>query len=207
MLWDSAHARQKHLYTLKIQESVMEEVVLQEEVRKDLLSLIIRAIRAIKQRDAVSLRTLSNRIIHSASIFQDELTISTAVIMYALSKILDRYGSIEKRITTHLKKIQMLLQQEKTKQVFKELLMLREEINTRDKRISSYVQHVINEARIKKGSRIYEHGISLAQTAKVLGVSQWEMMQYIGKTYIHEGFREEISVRQRLADVRKMFNT
>ena len=37
---------------------------------------------------------------------------------------------------------------------------------------------------IKKASRIYEHGISMQKTAKLLGISIWELAEYSGQTGI-----------------------
>lgn len=184
----------------------MSEFILQEEMRKDLLDLITKALEAIQHHDGAMLRELSDHIIHTASIFQDECTLSTAVLMYALSKMLDRYGQIDGGMLQCLQLLKKSLDHGKTHYIFKVLRKLREIINSKDKQISAYVQHVVNEAQIKKGSRIYEHGISLAQTAHVLGVSQWELMQYIGKTNVYEKVPEKISVKKRLEVARKLFN-
>ncbi|MEM2462826.1 MAG: hypothetical protein QXD71_01515, partial [Candidatus Pacearchaeota archaeon] len=40
------------------------------------------------------------------------------------------------------------------------------------------------KAAINKASRIYEHGISRAETARLLGITQWELAEYVGLTGI-----------------------
>ena len=65
---------------------------------------------------------------------------------------------------------------------------------------------MFRRARINKASRIYEHGISLAQTAELLGITQWELMKYLGQTKIADKFDDEIKVIDRLEHARKMFN-
>lgn len=183
----------------------MEEFVLTEDLRKDLLELISKAIDAIEHNQGTEVRELSDHIIHSASIFQDELSVSIAVVIYALSKVLDRFGETCPDCLNHLKKIHYFLEKRNIKPLFKELRKLRESIARRDKKINLYTQHILNEAQIKKGSRIYEHGISLAQTAHTLGISQWELMQYIGKTTMYEQQPETLTVKKRIETTRKVF--
>ena len=72
-----------------------------------------------------------------------------------------------------------------------------------DKKLRLYVEEVINQAKIKKSSKIYYHGISLARAASMLGVSQWELMNYIGKTSITEF--SPGNVKKRLEFTRKIF--
>ena len=64
-----------------------------EIVRKDALQILNRVISILEikeEKDMIELTELSNRIIHDASVFQDEISISIAVLIYALSKIIER---------------------------------------------------------------------------------------------------------------------
>ena len=74
-----------------------------------------------------------------------------------------------------------------------------------DQKLKHYIDQVIDFAEVKKGSKIYDHGISLAQTASLLGATQWELMEYLGTTTIEDHFREETSVEKRLQTARKLF--
>ena len=79
------------------------------------------------------------------------------------------------------------------------------------KRIASPRTWLINRksntfiTRPKPGAHSFEHGISLGQTAQLLGISQWELMKYIGHTKITEGVTEKVSVRTRLKYVDELF--
>ena len=66
---------------------------------------------------------------------------------------------------------------------------------------------VINKAKINKGSRIYEHGISIGRTSDLMGISQWELMSYVGKTNIEDiGETQKVtSVRKRIAIAKQLF--
>jgi len=61
-----------------------------------------------------------------------------------------------------------------------------------------YIQEVLRKASINKGSRIYEHGISLGQTAKLLGISEWELLEYTGQSKIADmKFSDTLEIRKR----------
>ena len=46
------------------------------------------------------------------------------------------------------------------------------------------MQEVFRKASVNKASRLHEHGISLHKTARILGVTLWELNRYVGQTGI-----------------------
>ena len=79
-----------------------------------------------------------------------------------------------------------LLQQNKIDKYRDTIKKIFEIISGIDSKLKMYVGEVINQAQIKKGSKIYEHGLSAQIAASILGISQWELMNYIGKTSVFE---------------------
>ena len=61
---------------------------------------------------------------------------------------------------------------------------IRKAIGNLSGRFKKYIQDVFKKAEINKASRIYEHGISMEATAKLLGISMWELAEYTGNTGI-----------------------
>jgi len=176
-----------------------------EKIKEDIISILNSAIDVLKSHNSMKLREISNHTIHNASIFQDKDSISIAVIMYALSKIIDRTSRIEPVVFQTLENAKHSLENNQIVDYEKNIKELMDTISGYDKKLNLYIQKVINEAEIKKGSKLYEHGISLAQTADLLGISQWELMKYIGQTKIADKFKDEISVKDRLAHTRQIF--
>ena len=78
--------------------------------------------------------------------------------------------------------------------------------------LSDFNRHLHSElselmgAQIKKGSRLYEHGLSMAKSAEILGIGQWELMSYVGKTRIIDEEAVTTGVKKRLDVARKIFN-
>jgi hypothetical protein len=184
------------------------------QVKEDILNVIKGALIAIKTSDAVKLRDLSNRTLHSSSIFQDENAISIAVICYALSKVFERtqykeykdWNIYYETCSSNLKNAQESLEKDNIKDYqncIKNILNVIEKLSSN---LKKYIKEVIEQAQIAKGSRLYEHGISIGRTAELLGISKWELMDYTGKTGISD-VEESISMSmdKRIKFARSLF--
>jgi len=175
-----------------------------EAVRTNIIRLIQDSLSAIKKGDSFQLKELSNGNIHNASIFQDEDSLSISVTIYALSKIIERTPR-KKAIVSHLQKALQALSsgnQAKYRSIIRSLLNA---IKVEDYKLKRFVSNVIEQAQVKKGCAICEHGISIGRTANILGISQWELTRYLGKTRIAEQSSERIPTEQRLALARRIF--
>ena len=181
-----------------------------ELVRKDAISVLSEVIGILKvkeEKDAAEIRELSNHTIHNASVFQDEASVSIAILIYSLSKIIERkqwqldYGSI----ASMLENAKEFLENEKFEEYTKSIKKLFGLISNIDNKLKLYIEEVINQAQIKKGSKLYEHGISVARAAEVLGISQWELMDYIGKTKLTEEIPDIIDLKTRIKFARGLF--
>ncbi|MEM2932855.1 MAG: hypothetical protein QW622_01430 [Candidatus Pacearchaeota archaeon] len=146
----------------------------------------------LKEGNALKIKELSNLTIHSASIYQDTESISIAVIIYALAKIIERpkyreYKEWPEFYETIKKDVEICYQalKEKNLEMFRTSLNnITTSVNKLSGHLRDYVIQVFRKARINKGSRIYEHGISFGKTAEILGITQWELAEYIGQTGI-----------------------
>ena len=181
-----------------------------ELVRKDAISILSQLIEILKvkeENDVADIRELSNHTIHNASVFQDEASVSIAILIYSLSKIIERkqwqldYGSI----ASMLENAREFLENERFEEYNKAIKKLFGLISNIDSKLKLYIGEVINQAQIKKGSKLYEHGISVARAAEVLGISQWELMDYIGKTKLTEEIQDIVDLSTRIRFARSLF--
>jgi len=177
-----------------------------EHIRKDILDILNKSIRFVKSKDPVGLMDLSNRTVHDASIFQDEDSVGIAVIIYSLSKLIQRSDkSVSHKLSSYLKKSVEALSSKNISAFRKYMKTVIGEIPVIDSKLKLYIEEVVNQAQIKKGSRIYAHGISMARACEMLGVTQWEMMNYIGKTSIPDTGKDEFGIKSRLNLARSLF--
>ena len=80
-----------------------------------------------------------------------------------------------------------------------------EMIKSLDQKFNLYVQEVINQGQVKKGCKLCEHGISIARASEILGISQWELMNYVGKTTLVDQYSFSSNVKARLKFARSLF--
>ncbi|MBI3027622.1 hypothetical protein HYY70_05920 [Candidatus Woesearchaeota archaeon] len=180
-------------------------------IKKDIIAVLTELVDILKvkeESDVAAIKELSNHVIHNASIFQDEDSISVAILIYSLSKLIERkqgdldYAkalSILNSCISNLKKNQ----EEPFRKSIKSMFSF---IRTIDERLRLYIHEVINQAQIKKGCKLCEHGISVARASEVLGISQWELMHYLGKTTLVDQFSEPVSISKRLKIARSLFS-
>ncbi len=182
-----------------------------EIIKKDIVSVLTELVQILNlkgETDIIQIRQLSNHVIHNASVFQDEDSISVAVLLYALSKIIERkekeidYYKITAMVNSCIANIK-INDDENFRKSIKNIFNF---IRTIDKKLKLYIHEVINQAQIKKGCKLCEHGVSISRASEVLGISQWELMHYIGKTTLIEQFVEPVNVAYRLKIARSLFS-
>ena len=179
-------------------------------IKKDIIAVLSDLTEILKVKediDIIQIKELSNHVIHNASVFQDEDSVSVAILIYSLSKIIER----KQREMDYNKVLSMLnscilnLKNNDDNGFRKSIKNIFNFIRTIDQKLKLYIHEVINQAQIKKGCKLCEHGISIARASEVLGISQWELMHYMGKTTLIDKFSEPIDVSKRLKIARSLF--
>ena len=187
---------------------------MEENTREYILDLLKKILIAITNRDSMDLRKLSNYAIKNTSLYQDKYSVQLAVICYSLSKIIERNQSSEnslvtknyKKVENELKNSIYYLEKRNLDRYKNSINNLFEQISSLDQQLEQYIEEIIEKSKIKKSSNIYEHGISLARSAEILGISQWQLMNYIGKTTIIDKTEQRtLSAKERLVMAKKIF--
>jgi len=162
--------------------------------KKNIIGILDNSIKAVRKDNYLMLKELSDKTIHSASIYQDHDCISIAVVIYSLSKVFERrkyreYKDWSLFYKTCLKSLTLAkenFQKERMDDYRKNLHEINVIIDGLESNLKEYIKEVFRKAMINKASRIYEHGISMQRTAELLGISQWELSEYAGRTGISD---------------------
>lgn len=160
-----------------------EEVAHLQEVLKTSQIALIR-------KDSIKLKELSDQTIHTTSIHQHRGLITITVIIYALSKMVERqdykkiknWASFTKKLNKEFSHAIVALKKDNLKLYDQSILQARKILEAFSGEFKQYIKEVITKASINKGGKLYEHGLSLEKTAHLLGISQWELNEYAGTT-------------------------
>ena len=179
-----------------------------------ILEILRKVKNALKEKNYVKIKYLSNELIHQSSIEQDIDIITVAVIIYALSKLIERpsykkqknWDNFYKRFLRNLEDMIKALEKDNEARFREEIISNRRLIEELTGNLKYYITDVFRRAKINKASRIYEHGISMEKTAKTLGVSLWELAEYAGRTRIGDvNLNITMPVRQRVKIAEDIF--
>jgi hypothetical protein len=169
--------------------------------RENVLRIFEETLVAIKNQDTIKLKDLSNQTIHTASTSQDSDNIAVAVIIYSLSKVIERSKSKQdyQKFGLLVQNSLNALKKNDEKSFKKNLELMRKEISGTSGKLKIYIKDVLRKASINKASKIYEHGISMENTAKLLGITMYELASYAGQTDVSDAPESKtLDVKERI---------
>jgi hypothetical protein len=158
----------------------------------NILKILREAKQFIEEDKANELKSLSSQTINTAAVSQDADNIVVAVLVYSLGKVMERahyremegwsifYEAIVKNLSEAIGK----LEKEDVAGARNNLGEIRQSLNEIEGDLGRYIKDVFRKAEINKAFKLYEHGLSSAATAELLGVSLWDMASYIGQSHI-----------------------
>ena len=154
-----------------------------------IIDVIQQAKTALKEKDALKLKELSDQTAHASSVFQKDRYINIAVLLYALNKIVQRrhdyhikdWPGFVKKVDKTFSDAIDALEKEKLGVCDKCLDRTKKAIESISKDLKPHMEELLRKAAINKAIKIHEHGPSKEKTAKLLGISQWELNEYAGQ--------------------------
>jgi tRNA U34 5-carboxymethylaminomethyl modifying enzyme MnmG/GidA len=151
------------------------------------------------------LKALSNKLMEDVTLFCDKDSISVSVLVYALYKIFSKDSKLEKASLKKLVKTSLSSIDNEAK--FRtSIRKLFDNIKKYDKNLDYTILQTIRHAQIKKGLKVYEHGLSIGQASEIMGVSKWDMIEYLGDSYIvDDAPGHKVDFRERLDFARGLF--
>lgn len=182
--------------------------------KEHILKILKETKSAVAEENIIKLKELSNQTIHTASIEQDPNAIAIAVIIYSLSKIIERkeytyykeWPSFYKSYTGNIDRAIKALQEDNIEKFRESIDEIRREMGKLSGKFKKYIQDVFRKAEINKASRVYEHGISMEQTAKLLGITIWELAEYAGQTGISDvHLSVTLPIKERIKQAEEIF--
>ncbi len=186
---------------------------MQPIVKEDIISALDEAYKAFVKFDIPKLSRVSNFTIHNAGIFQDHDSVTFAVLIYSLAKVCTRereseylgWKQFKGQVEFFLAEAKHALERGNHDDYSKVIRRMFQLIGHLDRKLTKYATEVVEQARIKKGGKVYEHGISSGRAAELMGITEWELMSYAGLTGISERIDATMPIEQRMRIAKKIF--
>jgi len=136
----------------------------QMEEQGHILNILKKVENALQKKKYIEIKTLSNKLIHHASIHQQADVISLAVIFYSLSKFLERDNYQEYKewptflngCIKNIENARKALEENNIEKFRFELSFMRKKIQTLPGDLKKNINEVFRMAKINKASRILE---------------------------------------------------
>ena len=184
--------------------------------KENILSILEETKKSIQSKNTGYIRSLSDKTTNTASLTHDPDNIAIAVIVYSLSKLLEKEGyskltgwkNFYGKFLRCIDHVIDAIKRNNEKMITTELNSLRQSIMNISGSLKNQIQDIFRKASINKASKIYEHGISMEKTAKLLGISMYELASYAGQkgeTSSSTNAAKGVDIKSRLKTVMEIF--
>ncbi len=175
---------------------------MKEAIRTEILYDLQQALKILKAREAAdveALKTLSDHSIEDIAIQKDLELVSVAVLVYSLYKIAPALNDSDyQAIWNELHNAYHALSQYDLGRYNRSIRNLYDLVKKSNAKVQEHLQDVMQAARIKKGASLVQRGLSIGQAAGIMGLSNWELQQYAGKTVALTQHDEKIPADKRV---------
>lgn len=180
-----------------------------EVIRKEIRGILVKTIGILEvkeEKDIEELKELSDKAVEEVALHKDLDLISVTVLVYSLYKIIKRVGVKDyQEIVRGLKEAKKYLEEDNLGGYNKSIKSLFRAVRKGNARIREHLVDIMHAARIKKGAVLLQKGLSIGQAAGLMGLSNWDLQQYAGKTTALEQHREKKPARERMKTALEIF--
>ncbi len=180
---------------------------MEELIKQNIIDVLNSLKQILNSPNIISadLKKLSNQLMEDVSLFHDQDSISIVVLVYSLYKIFNKDRDLDKTNLIKLLK-KAIISINIDIQFRTNIRKLFDQIKKYDDHLSTNIIDIIHNAHIKKGLKVYEHGLSIGLASEIIGVSRWKLMEYIGNSnLVSEDEKYRIDNKTRLNFTRGLF--
>lgn len=182
---------------------------MKEDIRKEIMNDLQGAVSILEQRedkDIEELKILSDHAIEDIAVQKDLELVSVTVLLYSIYKVIScMQASSYDQLLQELGTAKTSLEQRNLGKYNSSIKKSYEIIRTCDTKVKEHLNDVMHAARIKKGATLLQRGLSIGQAAGLMGLSNWDLQQYAGKTTALDQHTEKIPADERLKKALQLF--
>ncbi|MBI4151748.1 hypothetical protein HY496_02155 [Candidatus Woesearchaeota archaeon] len=179
------------------------------EIKKEILYDLQKSLEILRireKRDLEELRQLSDHAIEHVASYKDLDVISVTVLIYSIYKTYSCIGNRDYAdLLNELELAARSLEKNQFGKYNSSIKRLYEIIRRCSSKTKEHLQDVMHASRIKKGTLLLSKGLSIGQAAGLMGLSNWDLQQYAGRTTALEEGKATVPVRKRITTAFKIF--
>lgn len=175
-------------------------------VKKEIIYDLTRSLEILSLKQFSELEPLSDHAIEDVAVHKDLDLISVTVLIYSLYKVQRCLQQKDmQNIITELKRARDSLQRDILGQYNKSIRTLFMLVRKCNAKVKEHMQDVMDAARIKKGTVLLQKGLSIGQAAGLMGLSNWDLQAYAGKTTVLTQHDENMPATKRMKIALQLF--
>ena len=182
---------------------------MEEAIKKEILYDLSEAINILEQKDkndVDELRVLSDHGIEDVAVHKNLDLISVTVLIYSLYKIVNSIPEKDYQvIVKELRNAKSSLGKDQLGKYNNSIKILFQLVQKSNAKVKVHFQDVMDAAKIKKSAALFEKGLSIGQAAGLMGLSNWDLQAYAGKTTTLDQHEESIPAVKRVSTALKLF--
>lgn len=182
---------------------------MKEDIRKEILYDLQKAVEILQireEKDVEELQRLSDHAIDDIAVQKDLELVSISVLFYSVYKIISKFSEDDyQEVLDKLQSAERYLQRDDLGKYNQSIKALFEIVRKCNVKVREHLQDVMQAARIKKGTALLQRGLSIGQAAGIMGLSNWDLQHYAGKTMALSGHEEKIPAGRRVRIALRLF--
>ncbi len=182
---------------------------MEEAVKKEIKYDLAEAIKILQQRetkDVEELRALSDHGIEDVAVHKNLDLISVTVLIYSLYKMITSVPDKDyQNILNQLQNAKENLERNQLGRYNSNIKTLFQLVKKCNAKVKVHLQDVMEAAKIKKSAALFEKGLSIGQAAGLMGLSNWDLQAYAGKTTALDQHEESIPAEKRMQAALSIF--
>lgn len=178
-------------------------------IRKEILYVLSQSILILEikeAKDLEQLKDLSEHAIDDVAIHKDMDLVSITVLVYSIYKIIPEMKDDDyKDLLTELKNAKQNLESNNLGRYNRNVKSMFDIVRNSNAQIKVHLQDVMQAAKIKKSASLLHRGLSIGQAAGLMGLSNWDLQQYVGRTTYLAQHHEIIPATKRVLTALQLF--
>src|SRR3990167_7464889 len=180
-----------------------------EVIKKEILYDLSEAINILERKDkndVDQLRVLSDHGIEDVAVHKNLDLISVTVLIYSLYKIVNSIPDKDyQALIRELQNAKSSLEKNQLGKYNNSIKNLFQLVKKSNAKVKVHLQDVMDAAKIKKSASLFEKGLSIGQAAGLMGLSNWDLQGYAGKTTSLDLHQENVPAAKRVSTALKIF--